>query len=176
MANGTKQQWLNLSQQLRKNTTPRELGEAVLALAQGKRAASPNPDYRIWIAVVIGAVFMLSIGVSREVTNSRALSAQVESEKSAHAEANRQTEIAREAQAEAEEVHRQYEDYSLALGNQVAEMWREGRYDHALTLLDAAHDSGEHPLVGLRVLRDGPYDGDIEQMQRDLQQLKDESK
>ena len=66
MANGTKQ-WRDLSQQLRENTTPHELGEAVLALSQGKRAASSKTDYRIWIAVVIGAAFILSIGVSREV-------------------------------------------------------------------------------------------------------------
>ncbi len=104
MATGTKQQWLNLSRQLHENTTPRELGEAVLALAQRKRAVSHKTDYRIWIAVVIGVVILTSIGVSREVVNARALSAQVEEITEAHTEASEQARIAEESKAETERV------------------------------------------------------------------------
>lgn len=166
MATGTKQQWRDLSRQLRENTTPRELGEAVLALAEGKHAA-PRTDGRIWTAVVIGAVILTSIGVSREVTNSRALATQAD-------EADRQAQLARDAQAEAEEATRRVEDYSLTIGEEALFLWNQGAYDGALALIEAAEGTGGYPAVGLRVLRDGPYRGDLEQMQLDFDNIKQE--
>ncbi len=62
MTETTKQQWLQLSRQLRENTTPRELGEAVLSLAQGKRARrSQYPKLSNHIAIMLGIACVLLI-------------------------------------------------------------------------------------------------------------------
>ncbi len=63
MTETTQQQWLQLSRQLHENTTPRELGEAVLSLAQGKRAARRSrwPKVSNHIAIVLGIACVLLI-------------------------------------------------------------------------------------------------------------------
>ena len=53
-------------------------------------------------------------------------------------------------------------------------MWKAGNYDQALATMRAAEYSDEQPIIGMRVIRDSLYDGDVEQMRADLDKISSE--
>ena len=102
--------------------------------------------------------------------NARALAGQVQELDAAYAEAQTQARIADEARAEAEEARQRVEVVTNGITERAAALWSERKYDGALMLIEAA----EQPAIALQILHDGPYNGDIERMQRDLDEIKDD--
>ncbi len=181
MANGTKQQWLNLSQQLRENTTPRELGEAVLALAQAKRARQPRwPKLSNHITIVLGSACVLLISGWGWTNNQLAsrLQDSLDNEKVLIADLreslDRETQLrlaAETARAEAVLSRQRVGEVALGLHERAQSMWKAGNYDQSLATMRSAEDSDEKAIIGLRVIRDDLYDGNLERMQADLDKI-----
>ncbi len=151
MEDSTRKAWLDFSRRLKSKYTARELGEAILCLVYEK-PGRPGTVRRIWIAVIIGAMVLVSIGVTREVTNSRALAAQVQEANEARAE----------AQEAAQRILKLQQDIVITMSTDL----EAGRYQRALLFTKAAVQTDPDLRDELFLLCiDALFDGDAEQAQ-----------
>ncbi len=148
---------MNLTSEQGRHATNRIFPSGRLQPAQ----KSSNTGSKLLLcALVAGILLVGSAGVGRELVNARDLAAQVQ--------------VADEARAKAEAIEQGMTAYVNGITEQATAMWKAGNYDQSLALMRAAEDSDEKAIIGLRTIRADLYGGDIELMQADLNQIKDD--